>query len=126
MYRIFSLHSLIKIKILIIMAKDKEFIEYVVKSLVNNPDDVTIERKVDEMGTLLLLRVNQKDMGAIIGKEGSTIKAIRSLVRIIGLKNNARVNLKLEETGENTRPAKTAEVAEKVAEEKDDLDKLEI
>jgi len=106
------------------MAKDQEFIEYVVKSLVNNPDDVTVDRQVDEMGTLLLLRVNQEDMGAIIGKEGSTIKAIRSLVRIIGLKNNARVNLKLEETGEgNIRPAKQEEA---VVEKKESLDDLEI
>lgn len=105
------------------MAKDKEFIEYVVKALVNNPDDVVVERQVDEMGTLLLLKVNQEDMGAIIGKEGSTIKAIRSLVRIIGLKNNARVNLKLEETSESsTRPVKKEETVEKTETNLDDLE----
>jgi len=81
------------------MAKDndKEFLEYVVKELVDNPKDVKVERKVDEMGVLLSLTVNPADMGQIIGREGSTAKAIRNLVRIVGLKNHARVNLKIEE-----------------------------
>lgn len=77
--------------------KDKEFLEYVIKSLVDHPEDVKIERKVDEMGVLLSLKVNAEDMGQIIGKQGATIRAIRDLVRIVGLKNHARVNLKLEE-----------------------------
>lgn len=77
--------------------KDHEFLEYVVEALVDNPKDVKVERKVDEMGVLLSLTVNPADMGQIIGREGSTAKAIRSLVRIIGLKNHARVNLKIEE-----------------------------
>jgi predicted RNA-binding protein YlqC (UPF0109 family) len=76
---------------------DKEFLEYIVKALVDNPGDVKVERKVDEMGVLLLLTVNPADMGQIIGREGSTAKAIRNLVRIVGLKNHARVNLKIEE-----------------------------
>jgi uncharacterized protein len=76
---------------------DQEFLEYVVKALVDNPDEVKIERKVDEMGVLLLLKVSPKDMGQIIGKAGSTAKSIRNLIRIIGLKNQARVNLKIEE-----------------------------
>jgi hypothetical protein len=76
---------------------DKEFLEYIVKELVDHPDDVKIERKVDEMGVLLSLKVNPEDMGQIIGRSGSTARAIRSLVRIIGLKNHARVNLKIEE-----------------------------
>ena len=76
---------------------DKEFLEYIVKELVDHPEDVKIERKVDEMGVLLSLKVNPEDMGQIIGRSGSTAKAIRSLVRIIGLKNHARVNLKIEE-----------------------------
>lgn len=82
-----------------IMAKenDKEFLEYIVKELVDNPKDVKVERKVDEMGVLLSLTVNPEDMGQIIGREGSTAKAIRNLVRIVGLKNHARVNLKIEE-----------------------------
>ncbi len=76
---------------------DKEFLEYVVKTLVDHPDDVKIDRKVDEMGVLLNLKVNPEDMGQIIGRQGSTARAIRTLVRIIGLKNHARVNLKIEE-----------------------------
>jgi len=78
-------------------AADQEFLEYVVKALVDHPDDVKVERKVDEMGVLLSLRVNAEDMGQIIGKGGSTARAIRNLVRIVGLKNHARVNLKIEE-----------------------------
>ena len=76
--------------------KDQEFLEFVVKSLVTYPDDVKIERKVDEMGVLLTLKVNQADVGQVIGKEGATAKAIRSLMRIIGLKNRSRINLKIE------------------------------
>ena len=76
---------------------DKEFLEYVVRALVDNPKDVKVERKVDEMGVLLSLTVAPADMGQIIGREGSTAKAIRGLVRIVGLKNHARVNLKIEE-----------------------------
>ena len=77
--------------------QDLEFLEYVVKSLVDNPSDVKVERKVDEMGVLLSLRVHPEDMGQIVGREGSTARSIRTLVRIIGLKNHARVNLKIEE-----------------------------
>lgn len=76
---------------------DKEFLEYIVKELVDHPDDVNVDRKVDEMGVLLSLKVNPEDMGQLIGREGSTAKAIRNLVRIVGLKNHARVNLKIEE-----------------------------
>lgn len=81
------------------MAKetDKDFLEFLIKSLVDNPKDVKVERRVDEMGVLLSLKVNPEDMGQIIGREGSTAKAIRNLVRIVGLKNHARVNLKIEE-----------------------------
>ena len=81
------------------MAKepDKEFLDFLIKSLVDNPKDVKVERRVDEMGVLLSLKVNPEDMGQIIGREGSTAKAIRNLVRIVGLKNHARVNLKIEE-----------------------------
>ena len=76
---------------------DKDFLEFLVKSLVDHPNDVKIDRKVDEMGVLLSLKLNPEDMGQIIGKAGSTAKAIRNLVRIVGLKNHARVNLKIEE-----------------------------
>ncbi|HOK35375.1 MAG TPA: KH domain-containing protein [Candidatus Pacearchaeota archaeon] len=77
--------------------KDKEFLENLVKALVDHPEDVKVERKVDEMGVLLSLKVNPEDMGQIIGRQGSTARAIRNLVRIVGLKNHARVNLKIEE-----------------------------
>jgi len=76
---------------------DKVFLEYVVKALVDNPNDVKIERTVDEMGVLITLTVNPSDMGKIIGRMGNTAKAIRTLLRIIGMKNNARVNLKINE-----------------------------
>jgi len=76
---------------------DQEFLEYVIKALVDHPEDVHVERKVDEMGVLLSLRVNPKDMGQVIGRAGATAKSIRNLIRIIGLKNQARVNLKIEE-----------------------------
>lgn len=74
---------------------DKEFVSYVVKSIVDNPNDVLIERTVDEMGVLITLQVNPQDMGYVIGKAGSTAKAIRTLLRIVGARNNARVNLKI-------------------------------
>ena len=76
---------------------DRDFLEFIVKALVDHPEDVKVERRVDEMGVLLSLNVNPKDMGQIIGRAGTTAKAIRNLVRIIGLKNQARVNLKIEE-----------------------------
>ena len=76
---------------------DQEFLEYLIKALVDNPEDVKIDRKVDEMGVLLSLKVNPEDMGQIIGKAGATARAIRNLVRIVGLKAHARVNLKIEE-----------------------------
>jgi len=82
---------------------DQEFLEYLVKSLVDHPDDVKVDRKVDEMGVLLTLRVHPLDMGQVVGRQGATAKAIRSLLRIVGIKNNARVNLKIEEPEGSTR-----------------------
>lgn len=76
---------------------DQEFLEFVVKSIVNHPDDVKISRDVDEMGVLLTLRVNPEDMGQVIGRQGSAARAIRTILRVIGIKNNARINLKIEE-----------------------------
>ena len=76
---------------------DQEFLEYLVKSLVDHPEDVKTERKVDEMGVLITLSVNPEDMGQIIGRSGDTARSIRSLLRIVGSKNDARVNLKIEE-----------------------------
>lgn len=76
---------------------DQEFLEFVTKLLVNYPEDVKVERKVDEMGVLMTLDVNPKDMGMIIGREGATAKALRTLLRVIGAKNHARINLKVNE-----------------------------
>jgi len=79
------------------MEKDVVFLETVVKSLVDNPNDVKITRTVDEMGVLITLDVHPADMGKIIGRQGNTAKAIRTLLRVVGMKNNARVNLKINE-----------------------------
>lgn len=76
---------------------DKEFVEYVVKLLVDHPEDVKVERKIDEMGVLITLDVNAQDMGMVIGRDGMTAKALRTLLRVIGARNNARVNLKINE-----------------------------
>lgn len=78
-------------------AEDQAFLEYVVRSLVDNPDEVEVDRKIDERGVLLSLKVHPADMGHVVGRQGSTAKAIRSLLRIVGIKNNARVNLRIEE-----------------------------
>ena|SRR3989344_3603280 len=77
--------------------QDKDFVEYVVKAIVNNPNDVKVERTVDERGVLLTLHINQADMGYVIGREGQTARSIRTLLRIVGARNNARVNLKIYE-----------------------------
>ena len=83
---------------------DQQFLEFVVKSIVDTPDDVRVDRTVDEMGVLLTLHVNAKDMGQVVGRQGSTANAIRSLLKIVGVKNNARVNLKIEEPEGGRRP----------------------
>lgn len=77
--------------------RDFQFLDYVIKALVDNPADVKINRTVDEMGVLLTLEVNPADMGKVIGRSGNTAKAIRTLLRVVGMKNNARVNLKINE-----------------------------
>lgn len=79
------------------MEQDQQFLEYVVKALVDNPEDVKINRTLDEMGVLLTLTVNKDDMGKVIGRSGATAKAIRTILRVVGMKNDARVNLKIEE-----------------------------
>ena len=91
------------------MESDASFLEYVVKALVDNPDSVKVERTVDEMGVLITLDVHPDDMGKIIGRSGNTAKAIRTLLRVVGMKNDARVNLKINEPeggrGPNTATA---------------------
>jgi uncharacterized protein len=74
---------------------DKEFVEYVVKALVDHPEDVVVRRSVDDMGVLLELAVNPDDMGKVIGKAGATAKSIRTLLRVLGSRSDARVNLKI-------------------------------
>jgi hypothetical protein len=83
--------------------KDQEFLEFLVKSIVDHPEDVRVDRKVDELGVLLTLKVNSHDMGQVVGRQGSTAKAVRTLLRIVGIKENARVNLKIEEPEGSTR-----------------------
>ncbi len=84
---------------------DYQFLEYVVKTLVDKPEEVKISRTVDEMGVLLTLGVSSEDMGKIIGRQGNTAKAIRILLRVVGMKNNARVNLKINEPEGGSRRA---------------------
>ncbi|MDP3956092.1 MAG: KH domain-containing protein [Patescibacteria group bacterium] len=76
---------------------DQQFLEYVVRALVDFPDDVHISRAVDEMGVLMQLDVHPEDMGKIIGRKGRTAKAIRTLLKVVGMKNRARVTLKINE-----------------------------
>jgi len=76
---------------------DKEFLEYVMKGIVNHPESVQVDRRVDDLGVLLTLKVHPEDMGQVIGKNGATARAVRTLLRIVGMKNDARVNLKIEE-----------------------------
>jgi len=85
--------------------QDQEFIEYIVKSIVNHPEDVKTTRVVDEMGVLITLKINPEDMGYVIGREGQTAKVLRVLLRLLGARNNARLNLKIEEPEGGTRPA---------------------
>lgn len=87
------------------MEKDQEFVEYVVKALVDNPDGVSTERSVDEMGVLITLKVDPTDLGQVIGRQGQTAKSIRTLLRVVGAKNHARVNLKIYEP-DNMRGSK--------------------
>ncbi len=74
---------------------DQQFVEYVVKSLVEHPDDVVVERMIDEKGVLLTLTVNPEDLGRVIGKRGGTAQSLRTLLRALGTKNDARYNLKI-------------------------------
>jgi len=101
--------------------KDQEFIEYAVKAIVNHPEDVRTERTVDERGVLITLYINQDDMGYVIGRQGQTARALRILLKTVGAKENARVNLKIYEPEEarrahqGTRPAPTSSPESKPA-----------
>lgn len=90
--------------------QDRQFVEFVLKTIVDRPDDVQVDRTVDEMGVLLTVTVHPEDMGKVIGKSGQTAKAIRSLLKVVGAKNDARVNMKIIEPdggkgGGNDAPA---------------------
>ena len=90
------------------MQPDQQFLEYVVKALVDVPDQVKVVRTVDEMGVLLTLEVGAVDMGKIIGRQGNTAKSIRTLLRVVGMKNNSRVNLKINEPAGGLKSAERA------------------
>lgn len=88
--------------------QDQEFVEYIVKALVDHPEDVKTDRSVDEMGVLITLHLNPADMGQVIGRQGQTAKAIRTLLRVVGAKRKARVNLKINEPEGYQRPQPAA------------------
>ncbi len=96
---------------------DQQFLDFVVKSLVDNPNDVKINRTVDEMGVLMTLEVNAADMGKVIGRAGNTAKAIRTLLRVVGMKNNSRVNLKINEPEGGIKAVPMVEKASKTVDE---------
>ncbi len=92
------------------MEADQQFVEEVVRAIVNNPNDVKTERVIDERGVLITLDVNPNDMGYVIGRQGQTARALRTLLKIVGAKHNARVNLKINEPagGRVSRPSASA------------------
>ena len=99
---------------------DQQFVEYIVKTLVNNPDKVVVDRKIDEKGVLLSLTVDPEDVGRVIGKRGVTAQSIRMLLRALGTKQDARYNLKIVNTDEET-PREEAPKAGPKDEEVDDV-----
>ncbi len=104
---------------------DQQFVEYIVKTLVNNPDKVVVDREIDERGVLLSLSVDPEDVGRVIGKRGATAQSIRTLLRVLGTKNGARYNLKVVNTdgvdGEHpARPVETRADAAAEGELRDD------
>jgi predicted RNA-binding protein YlqC (UPF0109 family) len=90
---------------------DQQFVEFIVKSLVNNPDQVSIERSIDEKGVLLELTVDPEDLGRVIGKRGATAQSLRTLLRALGTKNEARYNLKIVDNGEAPAPSRDSSSA---------------
>jgi predicted RNA-binding protein YlqC (UPF0109 family) len=95
---------------------DQQFIEFVVKSLVNNPDAVEVARTIDEKGVLLELTVDPEDLGRVIGKRGATAQSLRTLLRALGTKNDARYNLKIIDNGEAPAPRPQNTEADKAPE----------
>lgn len=101
---------------------DQQFVEYIVKSLVSNPDGVMIERRIDEKGVLLELTVDPDDLGRVIGKRGATAQSLRTLLRALGTKQNARYNLKIVDNGTESegRPAEDSTPATTSTNDDDD------
>ena len=95
---------------------DQQVVEYIVKTLVNNPDKVAVERKIDEKGVLLSLTVDPEDVGRVIGKRGVTAQSIRMLLRALGTKQDARYNLKIVNTDEGDRASGRKEKSESIEE----------
>lgn len=104
--------------------EDQEFVEMVVRAIVGNPDDVKTERTIDERGVLITLHINQEDMGYVIGRQGQTARSIRTLLKIVGAKSNARVNLKIHEPEGSRRPPRREERDDSSTDSKvdDDID----
>jgi len=95
---------------------DQEFVEYVVGQIVTKPEAVVTSRTIDELGVLIELTVDREDMGVVIGKEGKTAKAIRTLLRVLGAKNDSRINLKIVEPEGGEPYVKKTEIVEELAE----------
>ena len=104
------------------MELDQQFVEDVVKAIVNHPDDVRTERTVDERGVLITLHTNPEDMGYVIGRSGQTARSIRTLLRIVGAKNNARVTLKIIEPEGSTHRRRDEEGGAGADDLNDDID----
>lgn len=102
--------------------EDKDFLEYTVKHIVDNPEAVNVDRTVDEMGVLMTLDVHADDMGKVIGRNGNTAKALRTLLRVVGMKNQARVNLKIREPEERDDAPAVPDADDETSEEEADSD----
>ena len=105
---------------------DQEFVEYVARAIVNHTSDVRAERTVDERGVLITLHINPEDMGYVIGREGQTARALRTLLRIVGAKNNARVNLKIFEPEGSRGPRPRTMSSSGSAPHSSDLDPVQL
>ncbi len=99
---------------------DQQFVEFIVKSLVGHPDDVVVERIIDEKGVLLSLTVNPEDLGRVIGKRGVTAQSLRTLLRALGTKNDARYNLKIVNNDDQRENYATSDEPKKTATTSDD------
>lgn len=100
---------------------DQQFVEYIVKSLVGRPDDVIVERRIDEKGVLLELTVNPEDLGRVIGKRGATAQSLRTLLRALGTKNDARYNLKIVDNDINTQGSQSNDDSSKPVDDSADI-----